>query len=225
MTRRQNSRTRRGAFREATSQVLVVCGGVSTEPAYFRGLRKWLRNPAVKVQITAEGIDPKKLVEHAVVLDQRASSTKYGAWSTSTSSTSIQPCPRLVIWASGSRSPTRALSTGFTPLRIMQRVPGWIQPCGETFEEASAALREEQTTVRRVHTRHRRCREQSEETLSGAWPQRTRSQPVDSRLGTCRNHQARLTACSVPTSATIHRRTRQRKPLTSTRRTLACLPG
>ncbi|MGH3517464.1 MAG: RloB family protein [Haloechinothrix sp.] len=49
----------------------MVCGGRSTEPTYFRGLKKWVRNPAVKVKIAAQGVDPMKLVEHASVLDRR----------------------------------------------------------------------------------------------------------------------------------------------------------
>lgn len=71
MTKRQNARRRRRAYRVDTSQVLVVCGGVSTEPTYFNGLRRLLRNPAVKVKIASQGIDPKKLVEHAASLRSR----------------------------------------------------------------------------------------------------------------------------------------------------------
>lgn len=65
MTRRENRRTRRAPVREERTQVLVVCGGVATEPAYFRGLKKDRRNPAVKVVVEAKGVDPVSLIRFA----------------------------------------------------------------------------------------------------------------------------------------------------------------
>ncbi|RZQ59801.1 RloB family protein [Amycolatopsis suaedae] len=65
MTRRTNSGSRRAAFREERTTVLVVCGGLVTEPAYFRGLKRDRRNPAVGVEVLAKGVDPLSLVRHA----------------------------------------------------------------------------------------------------------------------------------------------------------------
>lgn len=65
MTRRENRRSRRAPVREERTQVLVVCGGVATEPAYFRGLKKERRNPAVRVVVEAKGVDPVRLIRFA----------------------------------------------------------------------------------------------------------------------------------------------------------------
>jgi hypothetical protein len=65
MTRRENRRSRRAPVREERAQVLVVCGGVATEPAYFRGLKKERRNPAVRVVVESKGVDPASLVRFA----------------------------------------------------------------------------------------------------------------------------------------------------------------
>lgn len=65
MTRRENRRTRRAPVREERTQVLIVCGGVATEPAYFRGLKKDRRNPAVRVVVEAKGVDPASLIRFA----------------------------------------------------------------------------------------------------------------------------------------------------------------
>jgi hypothetical protein len=65
MTRRENRRTRRAPVREERAQVLVVCGGMATEPDYFRGLKKERRNPAVRVVVEGKGVDPVSLVRFA----------------------------------------------------------------------------------------------------------------------------------------------------------------
>jgi hypothetical protein len=43
----------------------VVCGGKRTEPDYFRGLKGYLRNPAVQVKVRAKGCAPEELVRYA----------------------------------------------------------------------------------------------------------------------------------------------------------------
>lgn len=68
MTRRTNSRTRRAPYREERPQVLIVCGGEATEPAYFNGLKNHRRNPAVSITVRKKGIDPAGVVRHAVRL-------------------------------------------------------------------------------------------------------------------------------------------------------------
>ncbi|MQY25453.1 RloB family protein [Nocardia aurantia] len=64
-TRRENTRRRRAPFREPATLILVVCGGEVTEPAYFHGLRRELRNPAIKSTVTVRAEDPKRVVAFA----------------------------------------------------------------------------------------------------------------------------------------------------------------
>jgi len=45
--------------------VLIVCGGVRTEPTYFKGLKQAFRNPAVVVKVVAEPRDPEAVVRAA----------------------------------------------------------------------------------------------------------------------------------------------------------------
>ncbi|WP_218019278.1 RloB family protein [Nocardia niwae] len=45
--------------------ILIVCGGEATEPAYFHGLRRYLRNPATKSVVTVRPEDPKRVVAFA----------------------------------------------------------------------------------------------------------------------------------------------------------------
>jgi hypothetical protein len=52
--------------------VLVVCGGVRTEPEYFNGLKQRERNPAVRVKVIGKGVDPESLVRHAVQMRAHA---------------------------------------------------------------------------------------------------------------------------------------------------------
>lgn len=56
---------RRPPFREPRLRLLVVCGGQRTEPDYFRGLKGYLRNPAVQIRLKAKVCAPRELVEHA----------------------------------------------------------------------------------------------------------------------------------------------------------------
>jgi hypothetical protein len=58
-------RGRRRPFREPRLRLLVVCGGKRTEPAYFIGLKNYLRNPAVVVTIRAKAQAPEDLVRHS----------------------------------------------------------------------------------------------------------------------------------------------------------------
>jgi hypothetical protein len=50
-----------------------VCGGASTERDYFRGLKKETRNPAVRVEVLAKGVDPLTLVRYAAKVREKAS--------------------------------------------------------------------------------------------------------------------------------------------------------
>jgi hypothetical protein len=59
------SRQRRQAFREPRLRLLVVCGGVRTEPAYFRGLKRYARNPAIEIRVRSKGWAPSDLVKYA----------------------------------------------------------------------------------------------------------------------------------------------------------------
>lgn len=68
MIRRENTRQRRAPYRQELPQILVLCGGRSTEPQYFRGLKKERRNPAVRVDVRDKGVDPAGLVRHAASL-------------------------------------------------------------------------------------------------------------------------------------------------------------
>ena len=62
---RRVSRQRRQAFREPRLRLLLVCGGERTEPTYFRGLKRHVRNPAVEIRVKSKGRAPKELVEYA----------------------------------------------------------------------------------------------------------------------------------------------------------------
>ncbi|WP_420811841.1 RloB family protein [Kutzneria albida] len=44
--------------------MLIVCGAVGTEPAYFDGLKQARRNPAVKVKVLGKGVAPDQLVRY-----------------------------------------------------------------------------------------------------------------------------------------------------------------
>jgi hypothetical protein len=64
-TRRENSTRRTPPRRQPNTRILVVCGGVRTEPAYLDGLKQWARNPAVHVRVISSGKSPAALVAHA----------------------------------------------------------------------------------------------------------------------------------------------------------------
>jgi hypothetical protein len=68
MTRRENSQRRRKPSREPADRILVICGGMVTEPDYFDGLKQFCRNPAVRVLLKKKPVDPLTLVRYAVRL-------------------------------------------------------------------------------------------------------------------------------------------------------------
>ncbi|GAA1943647.1 RloB family protein [Amycolatopsis minnesotensis] len=80
MTRRENSDRRRRAFREPRLSLLVVCGAAATEPAYFEGLKRIRRNPAVTVKIKAKAADPEAVVKYAAGMRDRAEGTHDEVW-------------------------------------------------------------------------------------------------------------------------------------------------
>lgn len=65
MRSRENSSQRRSAHREPRVRLLVVCGGLCTEPDYFNGLKARMRNPAVTVKVLKKGEAPKNVVDYA----------------------------------------------------------------------------------------------------------------------------------------------------------------
>ena len=73
MTRRENFVRRRPPSRQPRSRILVVCGGARTEPDYFTGLKRRVRNPAVHVKVIGKGVDPTTLVRYAA--EKRAHAT------------------------------------------------------------------------------------------------------------------------------------------------------
>lgn len=68
MTRRENQQHRRRPFRQSADRILVVCGGMVTEPVYFDGVKHCYRNAAVKIVVKKAGLSPVQLVAHAVVV-------------------------------------------------------------------------------------------------------------------------------------------------------------
>jgi hypothetical protein len=78
--RRENSQRRRPGSREPADRILIVCGGVVTEPSYFEGLRQFHRNPAIKVVIKQKGVDPANLVRHAIALRANAPGSFDDVW-------------------------------------------------------------------------------------------------------------------------------------------------
>jgi len=76
----QEKLSRRQAYREPRRRLLVVCGGKETEPAYVNGLRQQLRNPAVRVEVTAIGRSPSQVVEYGVKQVRRAADTYDELW-------------------------------------------------------------------------------------------------------------------------------------------------
>lgn len=80
MNRRENSGRRRAAFREPRRSILVVCGAKSTEPAYFDGLKRSRRNPAVTIKIKSKPADPATVVKYAADLGRRAGAEYDEIW-------------------------------------------------------------------------------------------------------------------------------------------------
>lgn len=64
-SRRENSTSRRGPYRQSSTRILVVCGGLRTEREYLDSLRRWRHNPAVKIRVLGKGCAPRDLVRHA----------------------------------------------------------------------------------------------------------------------------------------------------------------
>jgi hypothetical protein len=56
---------RRRPFRTPKRRLLVVCEGEITEPQYFRGLERFLRDATLSIEIPPERGEPKNLVEVA----------------------------------------------------------------------------------------------------------------------------------------------------------------
>ena len=78
--RRENSQRRRQGNREPADRILIVCGGVVTEPGYFEGLRRFHRNPAIKVVIKKKPVDPANLVQYAVTLRDNEADSFDDVW-------------------------------------------------------------------------------------------------------------------------------------------------
>jgi hypothetical protein len=71
MPRRENAQRRRPPISRRRT-ILVYCGGLRTEPAYFDGLRQVLRSTEVTVKVRAGGLAPDALVRVAAdYRDQR----------------------------------------------------------------------------------------------------------------------------------------------------------
>ncbi|WP_328617639.1 RloB family protein [Amycolatopsis sp. NBC_00355] len=80
MNRRENSSRRRAPFREPHRSILVVCGAKATEPAYFDGLKRSRRNPAVTIKIKSKPADPSAVVKYAADLGRRAGAAYDDVW-------------------------------------------------------------------------------------------------------------------------------------------------
>ncbi|MFL6074029.1 MAG: RloB family protein [Mycobacteriales bacterium] len=81
MPARRNPRdSRRAPRREPGRRILVVCGGLRTEPAYLEGLKSWARNPAVRVRVKPRGGSPQQLVQYAIEVLRRERENFDEAW-------------------------------------------------------------------------------------------------------------------------------------------------
>lgn len=65
--------SRRTNQREIRQRFLIVCEGEKTEPTYFRSFRL----PTVEVEAVGLGMDPRQLVDEAVVLRSKADKDGY----------------------------------------------------------------------------------------------------------------------------------------------------
>jgi hypothetical protein len=68
---REPSASRRSLGREQSLRILVVCGGVATEPTYLDGLKRHVRNRTVSIRIRAKGVAPLQLIEEGIRLRDR----------------------------------------------------------------------------------------------------------------------------------------------------------
>jgi hypothetical protein len=64
MRPRENERGR-VRVRPIRTRVLIMCGGVRTELAYFGALTRTRRNPEIEVTVRGKGVAPDQLVRHA----------------------------------------------------------------------------------------------------------------------------------------------------------------
>jgi len=80
--RRREGSSRRSprAARKLATRVLIVCGGACTEKQYFDELRRWVRNPAVKVKIKSEVGSPSQVVRYAAGFMNRSDSDFDAVW-------------------------------------------------------------------------------------------------------------------------------------------------
>lgn len=67
MKRHDDGRGRRQPVRRSARTALVYCGGVSTEPVYFEGLKDAFRGRHITIKIRSEGLDPQRLVRAAAM--------------------------------------------------------------------------------------------------------------------------------------------------------------
>jgi hypothetical protein len=66
MRRRELSRRRPQSPRRTRPTILIVCGGVRTEPLYLRGLRTHANNASVDVTIVSRAKSPAQIVDFAI---------------------------------------------------------------------------------------------------------------------------------------------------------------
>jgi RloB-like protein len=78
MKRREGLPRRRD--RPAPYAVLVYCGGVLTEPDYFKGLRDGLRRRDVTVKVRQDSLDPRNLVRVAAAYRDRRPGVYNEVW-------------------------------------------------------------------------------------------------------------------------------------------------
>lgn len=72
MPRRENFAARRRRTTPRRRTLLIYCGGVQTEPAYFHAIRQRLRRHNVSIKIRQEGIAPDGLVRAAAAFRARS---------------------------------------------------------------------------------------------------------------------------------------------------------
>lgn len=80
MTRREASSHRRPPYRIQRQAILVVCGGVQTEPRYFDGLKQAYRNTAVNITIKKKGACPEDVMRYALKLRDQSGSAYDECW-------------------------------------------------------------------------------------------------------------------------------------------------
>lgn len=138
MTRRENSVRRRPPSRQPRSRILVVCGGARTEPDYFTGLKRRVRNPAVHVKVIGKGVDPTTLVRYAAEKRAHATDDFDEVWCvTDVDQYDLEPAVRLAKVEGISL----AVSNPCFELWLIYHHADWRRPITDA-EEALAALRQ-----------------------------------------------------------------------------------